>query len=270
MDLITLALAKKYTDEQVGSGGGGSAEIPYFDINDLIGEDHITVDGQWHYSEGMLDLTELTTALAKGAVTMRVRFHYQEGGMMYLDDANLVVCAGYTSDQISKDPKDRFGTIYGIAVLDFKHNDQPCPCAYEIVVSYNTSIGIRAVQLVDIKDEEEELVFDLTAFDIPDISYLLEGVPIDAEMFIGAYMLAKEGAVKLVYNSGGKKHSGTYPSFIIGDLDINDFANTMGGSAVCIQAPVYDGTTVVNGYLVGSCEIVGTEYEFTLKYVTTA
>ena len=35
MDLITLALAKKYTDEQVGSGGGGTAEIPYFDFTEM-------------------------------------------------------------------------------------------------------------------------------------------------------------------------------------------------------------------------------------------
>lgn len=259
MDLITLALAKKYTDERVGSGGGGSAEIPYFNLRDMIGE--ISVDGQWHNS-GRRDLTELTTALDKGPVRVYVRFKYYEGSMSYTDDAELIVQAGYNDEEYNSDPKNRYSEIHGIAVLDFKKDGQLCPCAYEIWINDNTYIDMRAVPLVDIKDEEQELVFDLTVFGIPDISYLLEGVPMDAMMYTAAYELSEKGAIKLKYNSGGRVYSGYFPCFNTGIEETE--------AAVYIQMPVVDGATVINGHLVVKAVLTGDEPTFTLQYVPSA
>ena len=73
MDLVTLALAKKYTDEQVGSGGGGTAEIPFFDLAAMglpsIGFDEVV---NTLYKDLDADFTEFENAVKNGPVKIRL------------------------------------------------------------------------------------------------------------------------------------------------------------------------------------------------------
>lgn len=72
MDMLTLALAKKYTDEKVGSGGGsgGNYEIPVFELWSM-GLPAVPMDGTSVHAD--TNTFELMDALLSGSVRLGVK-----------------------------------------------------------------------------------------------------------------------------------------------------------------------------------------------------